>query len=261
MSGEQLLTALGLPAGCRLDQRVPKKLLLENGAPTAADRRLINEAVGELLWVAALKPTTVGVPAYSDDEREYLEIAVLHVTVRGAPKVQRLVELVHRAIPYPLLLFTGAGVRTEMSAAHKRWSQNELGKTVLDGDLVSVEWDASHDSERWEAFTRALALGSQPRMTLYALYQGWIDTLVALQAARLTGVFTRPTSQEQGAEQRNALRECVRLDAEIARLRGAAGERDSNGPASGTESRTTAHAGGPGCCPRQTVKDEDGWRD
>ena len=39
MSGDVLLAALDLPASSRVDQRVPKKLLLEHGAPTAADKR------------------------------------------------------------------------------------------------------------------------------------------------------------------------------------------------------------------------------
>ncbi len=64
MNGDALLAALDLPASCRVDQRVPKKLLLEKGAPTAVDKRLINEGVEQLLWLAALKPTTIGVPDY-----------------------------------------------------------------------------------------------------------------------------------------------------------------------------------------------------
>ena len=38
-----LITALDLPVDSRVDQRVPKKMLLENGAPTTADKRQINE--------------------------------------------------------------------------------------------------------------------------------------------------------------------------------------------------------------------------
>jgi hypothetical protein len=34
-----------------------------------------------------------------------------------------------------------------------------------------------------------LARGRQPHATLYALYQGWLDTLLALHAARVTGAF------------------------------------------------------------------------
>jgi glycine cleavage system regulatory protein len=54
---------------------------------------------------------------------------------------------------------------------------------------------------------------------LYRLYQGWIDTLLALLAARVTGIYALAASPDQAATRREALRECARLDAEIARLR------------------------------------------
>ena len=92
MNAEALLAALDLPAGSRVDQRVPKKLLLENGAPTAADKRHINEGIEEFMWLAALKPTTIGVPEYRDDVREYLEVAVLRLTLRAGAKATRLVD-------------------------------------------------------------------------------------------------------------------------------------------------------------------------
>jgi len=217
-----LIEALDLPAGSRVDQRVPKKLVLENGAPTAADKRIISDGIEELLWSAALKPTTIGVPEYRDDVREYLEIAVLRLTLRAGAKAPRLEELVHRAVPYPLMLLTERGDECGLSAAHKRWSQGEAGKTVLEGDVVAVEWGAEHDDKCWPAFRDALALGKQPRATLHALYQGWIDTLLALQAARVTGAFAVAADAEHAAVRRDALQECARLDGEIARLRAAA---------------------------------------
>jgi hypothetical protein len=222
MRGDTLIEALDLPAGSRVDQRVPKKLLLENGAPTAADRRMISDGIDELLWLAALKPTTIGVPEYRDDVREYVEIAVLRVTLRAAGKATRLMELLHRAVPYPLLLLVEQGERLGVSAVHKRWSQGETGKTVLEGEVVAAEWDGEDGGECWPAFRGAMALGKQPRATLHALYQGWIDTLLALQAARVTGVFAMAPDAEHAALRRDALDECLRLDGEIARLRATA---------------------------------------
>jgi hypothetical protein len=222
MNGDNLIEALDLPASSRVNQRVPKKLLLENGAPTVADKRLVNEGIEELLWLAALKPATIGVPEYCDEVREYLEIAVLRLTLRAAAKPARLVELVHRAVPYPLLLLTDQGAQPGLSAAHKRWSQGGADKTVLEGHVVAVEWDTERDAERWPAFREALALGKQPRTTLHALNQGWIDTLLALQAARVTGAFAVAVNAEHLALRHNALQECARFDAEIARLRAAA---------------------------------------
>ncbi|MCE8039759.1 DUF4391 domain-containing protein [Halomonas sp. MCCC 1A11062] len=229
----ELILALGLPASCRVDQRVPKKLLLENGAPTATDKRLITEAIEEIQWVAALKPNTIGIPDYHDELREYLEIAVLVVTLRsqsGHGKAKpvnavRLAELVHRAVPYPVLLLLRSEQRLTLSLAHKRWAQNEAGKMVLDGNLVSASLPEDTPSpDATYAFLQDVALTRQPRSTLFGLYQGWMDSVQALLAAKLTGTFKAADSPEQASARRHALRECDRLEAEAARLRTQAGK-------------------------------------
>lgn len=222
MNAESFLAALDLPTTCRVDQRVPRKLLLENGAPTAADKRQINEGIEDLLWLATLKPTTIGIPEYRDDIREYLEIVILRLTLRVGAKMARLVELVHRAVPYPVLLLTEQNTGIDLSVAHKRWAQNEAGKTVLDGEVLSALWDAARDGDYWPAFRAALSLGRQPTGTLHALYQGWIDTLLALRVARITGNLRSADDWQQAGQLNEALGEYQRLDAAIIRLRVAA---------------------------------------
>lgn len=224
MTAQDIVLALGLPDSCRVDQRVSKKLLVENGAPTTADKRQINDGIEEMQWVAALKPNTIGVAEYRDDVREYVEIAVLTVTLRATDdepaKVARLAELVHRAVPYPVILLLHSGQRVMLSMAHKRWAQNEAGKVVLDGGVVSASLpDDAPSADALSAFTQALSLTGQPQATLYGLYQGWIDTVQSLLAARLTGTFKTAGSLEQAAARRQALQECERLELEATRLR------------------------------------------
>ena len=237
LSVHTLIHALRLPESCRVDQRVPKKLLLENGAPTAADKRLITEAIEEIHWIAALKPNTIGVPDYRDALREYREIAVLAVTLRGGVKpasASRLAELVHRAVPYPVLLLLIEGQALTLSLAHKRWAQNEADKVVLDGSLITVTVsaslsevnaaDSSHPdpagaAQAESAFSQSLSITRQPQATLHALYQGWVDCVQALLAARLTGSYRAATTPEQAAKRRQALADCERLEAEVSRLR------------------------------------------
>jgi hypothetical protein len=220
MTVQDIIAALDLPGSCRVDQRVPKKLLVENGAPTASDKRQINDGIEEIQWLAALKPNTIGVPEYRDDVREYLEIAVLSVTLRGNAKAGRLAELVHRAVPYPMVLLLNLEQTLMLSLAHKRWAQNEVGKVVLDGDMVEVALPGAAPSSAIEtAFMQALALARQPQATLYALYQGWMDNLEALLAARLTGSFKDANSPEQAAARRQGLRDCQRLELEAVSLR------------------------------------------
>lgn len=221
MTADEVIAALDLPPAARVDRRVPKTLLLEHGAPTAGDKRRIGEGIEQIQWVAALKPTTIGVAAHRDEAREYLEIAVLRLTLRDGAALPRLVELLHRAVPYPVLAVTEAGERLNLSLAHKRRSQGEAEKFVLDEAPFAV--DAPGDGDpHGPAFAAALALARQPRTSLLPLYQGWLDALLALQAARRTGRFALPSTPEARAERLAALRDCGRLDAEAARLRAVA---------------------------------------
>lgn len=222
MNAADLIAALDLPPGARVDRRVPKTLLVEHGAPTAADKRRINEGIEEVRWVATLKPTTISVPVFRDDVREYLEITVLSVMLRAEARAERLAALIHRAVPYPVFLMVAEDARLTLSLAHKRWSQGEAGATVLDGDPVAATLTASAPDELQSTFLEALSLARQPRADLYFLYQGWIDTLLALLAGRVTGLFAVAASPDQAATRREALHECARLDTEIARLRAVA---------------------------------------
>lgn len=220
-----------------MDQRVPKKMLVENGAPTTNDKRLLIDTIEEIQWIAALKPNTVGVPDYQDVERQYLEVVVLSIATRGAHgaidsertaatarsvNTTRLAELVHRAVPYPLLLLLTTPQGLFLSMAHKRWAQNEAGKVVLDGEVTIIEVPC--DLPSTHPFFHSLAFTCQPQVTLMALYQGWIDCLTALQAARYTGTYKVIDNPAEAAARQAALRECVRLEREVVRLRAQAGK-------------------------------------
>lgn len=214
-----MIPALALPADTRVERRVPKKLLLEQGAPTASDKRQIQAGIEDLLWVAALKPNNIGVPPFRDGVREYLEIAVLTTTLRDNAKSTRLTELIHRAIPYPVVLVSVQADSQSLSLAHKRWSQGEAGAVVIEEvrRTASVRLDAPSECE--EAFLASLALSGLHARDLYTLYQGWLDRVTALQAASITGKFTLPGAADSAAAQREALAAHARLHRDIASLR------------------------------------------
>lgn len=224
MSLTVVLDALALPANAKVEQRIPKKLLVEQGAPTAADKRQIQDGIEELQWVAALKPTNIAVPAFRDAEREYLEVAVLTAVLRQNVKAARLTELIHRAVPYPVLLVSsyrdGGSDIIAVSAAHKRFAQNEAGKFVVDEILTTAPMvlDAVPPPAT-QAFLGSLALSKLPSGDLFQLYQGWIDGIVGLAAANITGHFSLPKSPEQTNRMRESVAQHSQIFDELSVLR------------------------------------------
>ena len=219
MSFAPVINSLAIPNEALVDQRVPKKLLLEQGAPTAADKRQIQDGIEEMTWVAALKPINIGVPAFRDAVREYLEIAVLTVALRSAAKPTRLIELIHRAIPYPLVLVAAHGDTVSLSLAHKRWSQGETGKVVIEDVHRTAPFRPDAPKADVALFLASLGLSGLPARDLFALYQGWLDRVAALEAAEITGVFAPPDSADRASSLRGGLDTHARLRRDLAVLR------------------------------------------
>jgi hypothetical protein len=199
--------------------RVPKKLLVEQDAPTSADKRAIQDGIDELQWLAACKPATIGVPAFADDLREYLEITVVACAFRRDAKSSRLIELIHRAIPYPVVLITSDGQGVTLSVAHKRRAQNEADKVVVERVVSVGDLQTGNQNDQEQAFLDSLALARQPRRDLFALYDGWLARIEALNAARLVGSFAATDDAESIERRRAALEAHSRLTREIIGLR------------------------------------------
>lgn len=220
-----VLTALHLPATALTNQRVPKKLLLEHGTQAPADKRLIETHVGELWWHASLKPHTVGIPDFHDETRTYPELAVLTLELRGtaadSAKATRLTELVHRAIPYPLLLLTHTSGQPLLSAsvAHKRHSQISHEDIVLADSLVTTHLNLGSAGNTHDApYLQTLDI-TQPTRDLYTLYDIWLGAALAHVTAPITGEFRSPADPQA---HRDILRQHAELEREIVSLRAVA---------------------------------------
>lgn len=214
-----IMSALDFPPRARVDTRVPKKMLVEQGAPTAADKRAIQDGVEEIQWLAALKPNTVAIPAFKDEVHDYSEIAVIAATFRGQARASRLTELIHRAIPYPVLLITAGAGGVAVSVAPKRAAQNEGGKIVVERVVIVGDLNPQAPQGMDRAFLDSLALSSQPSRDLSAVYDGWLARIEALMAARLSGIYEIKDDSSLIDRRRTALEEHARLTREAAQLR------------------------------------------
>lgn len=122
-------------------------------------------------------------------------------------------------MPYPALLIATEADGISLSLGHKRFAQNEAGKVVVE-DLrktgpLSLDGTKSEET----AFLATLALASLPSRNMFALYQGWIDCVLALEAARITGTYASPSTAGKSVAIRDALDTHAHLTRELILLR------------------------------------------
>jgi hypothetical protein len=218
---DRLVEAFGLPEESRVDRRLPKASIAERGATTSRDRHLVKDGVEQVIWVAALKPSTVSIAPYRDEEREYLEIAVVHAVLRGNSRSDRIFSIIHRSIPYPVALVTETPSSIGLSFANKRWSKHQSEVVVLDGDVVTRSFDRG-EVPFCESLLEALDVSWHTEASFFDLYQRWIDVVAASLAAVFTGRFEPIRDPQRRARRMDALRHYRRLESEAGRLKTAA---------------------------------------
>ncbi len=216
---DQLYAAMGVPASCRLNKRIFKKLFHENSQLGTTDKKAFKDDIDKVIWMFKLEPNSVSIPAFTDDEREYLEVAILQIDCKTKKRSARIAQIIHRAIPYPSVLVFSYESSVLISVAHKRFSQSEKGAIVAD-EFFNSEWiDLRCPSEVQTSFFKSLKLGRLPHTNLFAFYSALVDRMTSLDCARLTGAFSVHENKQDYAFRRESLAKCHQLEVEINQLK------------------------------------------
>jgi len=236
---------IGFPESAYLHKRIPKKQFLESGELVASDKRLFRENVKNVYWEYTLKPSTCPVLPYRDNEREYLEVAVLQVEMNSPQKNKksghkRIAEIIHRVIPYPLMIgfYVGTTEHTEytekektnsvssvysvvknsfaLSIAPKRFSQAEHGAFVVERFYTTGWMNSEALNDREAAFVASLAWDTIPLQTYGTLYNAWTDRFTGYECSVLSGAFTIG----KAVDRLERLTRCREIESKISELRG-----------------------------------------
>ena len=216
-----LYDSMAIPEACQLGKRVFKKLFHENAKLGVTDKKAFREDIDTITWQYTLKPSTIPIQAYEDKHREYLEVAVLQVNLKTLRRTSRTAEIVHRAIPYPLVIVFALEPVCALSVAHKRFSQAEKGAVVAE-DFIITDWiDLSTPTSIQKGFLASLTVSALPHTHFFAFYSALVDRLVALDCARLTGEYRlEPTAAKRTARSKR-LTACHELETKIAEYKAA----------------------------------------
>lgn len=220
---------LGFPERAFLGRRVYKKHFYDNARMNSADRALVREDIDVITWSYTLKPNTTAIAPYDDGVHEYIEIAVLHVVLNHQDRVSRVAEIVHRAIPYPVIMIfehlvddvNGRAENTEwaISVAPKRVSQNVPDALVVQEVLTTSWLRLDTDEAAVRQFFDSVRLENLPAEHFYTLYTAIADRIRSLELAQRSGRFDVARTDEDRLRQRKQVERLEQLETELRRLR------------------------------------------
>lgn len=214
---DAFLQHLDIPKSSELNKPVFKKLFLDNGVLDATDKKCLTDDVNKVRWLYTLKPSTINIAPYSDQIREYPEVAVLQVELSSPNRVGRIAHFINRSIPYPLILMFSLDVNGKTSVAFsladKRINQADKEKWVLE-DSIHSDWIVLGDQEKAEAeFLASLKITELPFKDFWVFYQALMTRVIASNCAVHSGSFTLDANKKlEGNSRLESLRELEKLD-------------------------------------------------
>jgi len=217
ISLEDCLGLLRIPQECYVGKRIFKKLFYDNARFNSSEKKAFQEHLDYVTWLYALKPDNIGIKGYADQEREYLETSVLMVQLKESKSAERLINLIHRAIPYPLLLICRFQEAVMLSIALKRFNLAEKGAIVAE-ELLSSGWiNLNAVSPNEMTFLKSLAIDDRRYLNFLELYQGWEASFIAYACSKHSGNLK--IEYCHNVERKELLDKCLYLQSEINSLR------------------------------------------
>ncbi|MGP9771172.1 MULTISPECIES: DUF4391 domain-containing protein, partial [unclassified Halomonas] len=249
---ETFLVGLSVPNGCVLNKTLFKKMFQEHADLDAKDKKALKDDVDKIRWLYTLKPSTINIAPYSDDLRDYGELAFLVVELSSAKNAERLGQLINRAIPYPTVIFfvlserkavesstpsateendesdvTGreceqenenANEQLALCLADKRTNKADKEKWVIEQLMTSPWLKLSDVTDSGQEFLNSLTFNGLPHSNFWQFYQAIIARVQALQCAEISGRFHLASAEvtQQQADQLNRYRS---IENDIKKLR------------------------------------------
>ncbi len=241
---EAFLEGLNVPSSCVLNKPLFKKMFQQHVNLDTKDKKALKDDVGKIRWLYTLKPSTINIASYSDNLRDYGELAFLVVEISSAKNAERLGQLINRAIPYPTVIFFVLseskiiGEDTEpndepniekrqkehtneqlaICVADKRINKADKEKWVVAALQLSPWLGLSSKTESEQEFVNSLTFTGLPHSNFWLFYQAIMARVQALQCAEISGRFHLASSEvtQQQAEQLNRYRS---IENDIKKLR------------------------------------------
>ncbi len=200
---EALYRHMALPDTAFLGTRITKKMLNDSASHngivlTTQEKQLISESVQSIEWRYTLKPETINIAAWVTDQVEYAEVALLHLRLKSQPTANdtqlhacfnKLAKLLHKLIPYPLIVVVEHGEALALSLADKRINQADKTKWVVEHVYQTPWFIPKRLSGEQQAFLLDFSLKNAANINYYALYQDLIAMLIALETSKISGCY------------------------------------------------------------------------
>lgn len=180
---------LNIPDTCYLGKRIFKKLFYDHATLNSTDKKAFSNDIDSIEWTYTLKPSTINIPRYVDEDYEYLEVAIIEVILKEPLRYKRIAQIIQRAVPYPAMIVFKHETLIALSLALKRINRADQNKIMVE-EFFDTPWINLENLSNQELdFLKSLNMNHFSFNHFYGWYADLLQRVVALNCSRHSGKF------------------------------------------------------------------------
>jgi len=191
----QLTEILQLPESCIVNTKLTKAFFKRNFELTTIERKLLEDSSVFITMdlLASIKTANCNIQSFSNEQMQFVEILVIAVQTSEPDfdkNKQKIAELIQKYIPYPILLCIYSETQFLMNTCDKRINRNETNKRTVEKSYFTENIIRHTKEDRQKEFLNSLSFAELDKQNLKTVFDSYTSSMIALQAAQLTGNFT-----------------------------------------------------------------------
>ena len=210
---EKIIEVFNIKDEYLLNQKIFKKFFYEDEILKQHQKNLIKNYVEYIHLVAMLKPNSIHIPAYEDENIQYLEIAILELNLIKEGKEEKISEIINKMIQYPVMLFFKYDKITSLSLCEKRLDKQVGENNIIEDILVLKDLYSFKNVEDY-----LISIMYLNNTNLYEYYKDLYKKTYALELSREADNFEAISKQSLGTLQESYNR-LIKIDSNIVSYR------------------------------------------
>lgn len=212
---------LKIPERCVLDKRLTKAFFLKNFELSSAEKKLVNNGITSMSWLASIKPATANIPAVVNSDYKYEEIQIMICALEDNSLEflsEKCFSLFQKYIPYQMLIIVEDINNFKINVCDKRINRNDVTKRTIERNFNTEMLSKLYKNDLSDSLFKALDFGALDKTNLELLYKSYIQAVVQFQAASITGKYIKRSNAHTAEDMLN-LEKIENLERDIISLK------------------------------------------
>lgn len=194
---------INVPNEALVNNIIPKQDVIEVAHLNKSDVELFRKYVKQMRWLYKFDDDTIRLKPYISEEKEYVEVEFINIDLkeenfqiynrntgnlhRYDARLDRIVDVILRFIPYPILLSAQFKDEIKFYVSHISESKADAEKITLD-ELINTDWiDVNNMDSFDEELIDNLQLDNLDKTNTFTFYDSIIKAIIQYNGSKEVG--------------------------------------------------------------------------